>query len=177
MVKEKPMKKLYDCDILEWDLKESSWYVTLGAYTVLKENLGIENVNDSAGPFVLYASAATHLVGIHRRDDRYIMKKPEDMPLEEELMFNGAVEIYKDDALVRHGRIWIAMPSKDVTLKTLIFGNAYTPKDKQKVIKEILNAYDKRDKDLRTAQFERDQDLREGAKQHALWRKRHGYFD
>lgn len=167
MAKEDNLPKLFleDGTIADLDLPIPKGYIDTGirpnAYTQIKKPLGINQViAETAGDFMVYASAAKYLADIIRSDRTHVFLEGEkswrelvEGPSEELVLFSGGIQIYerglpemKDTFHLRKvEKIWYAEKpilhhSND--LKTLIFGDSKKDADRVERIESILRGYE-----------------------------------
>ncbi len=150
---EEKVISLVDGRIVHWN--DERGLAVYGAVCEIKRRLGVsEGFKGDFGNFTIHASAAKYLVDLARWDGETHYPE-EKFPVEEEILFDGTLTVYKDMEFRQHGMIWTARkPYERATernvLEDLIFGDS---KDKHAVIEAIVRGYDKRDRDRKTAQL------------------------
>lgn len=201
--KEKPKVYLNAGSIPMWERPVKEGYHRLPTLYYIGHNepikfLGIDSVNEQAGKFLVSASATKYLSKIihltnelftWREDAEEILKKEGKVP-EEEVLFNGGIQIYEKGIipgikiegyyLKSAGVIWIAQkPTKKLLgkdgLKQIIFGELESTRDIEKRIEAIINGYDSQEYSKEQRQSAAIAKASKSGIESGRWLDRHGY--
>jgi hypothetical protein len=158
--KEKPTIFLNDPTIVAWkkpsvEIGGALHISTADQFSRLLATIGFDTMDEEVGPYRLCASAAIYAMNLARLGpSRFNMGGAFDGEITREALFTGGIDIYQSREitgtdvdgyeLVRHGRIWAAVPiggpeDRLGGLKKLILGEDY-PAQPLDITKERVEA-------------------------------------